>query len=66
MWSCMTVWLLLPKNMGLNALLLKQNRVCSPEKKKDGALYVSFAKPLELQVRWSEALQVAPAALLAS
>lgn len=61
----MTVWLLLPKNMGLNVLLLQQNRVCNPEK-KDGALNLSFAKPLELQVRWSEGLQVAPAALLAS
>lgn len=58
----MSVWLLLSKNIGLNILLLQQN---SPEK-NDGALNLSFAKPPELHVHWSVALQVAPAALLAS
>lgn len=61
----MTVWLLLPKNMGLNVLLLQQNGVCNPEQ-KDGALNLSFAKPLELQVHGSVALQMAPAALSVS
>lgn len=65
-----TVWFLLPKNvvlglLGLDVLLLWQNGVCNPER-KDGALSLSFAKPPELQVYWSIAPQIAPAALLAS
>lgn len=60
----MTVWLLITKNVGLNVLLLQQNRVCNPEKKY-AALNLSFAKPPELQVHWNLALQVAPAALSA-